>query len=171
MDCGSNQVTTSTRCWRPIKGRLERSSSNNYRQTIQFSRKTNQAFCASKRRLAFSEALLDQVSTHFKRGMMQRLHWRNWLQECQMSSHHFKKFLGYLKQTMEYCLVPDFPQAGEGYVKKGESYWCLETFTDSFCSTESQHQEDSMRWRVVHPSTAAGHRRPLAYLHAKQSYM
>ena len=29
-----------------------------------------------------------------------------------------------------YCLVVDFPQAGEGYVKKGGSYWCLETFSN-----------------------------------------
>ena len=48
-----------------------------------------------------------------------------------MSFHRWKKLLGYLKKTMDYCLVLDFPQGGEGYVKKGESYWCLETFSDS----------------------------------------
>ena len=48
---------------------------------------------------------------------------------------------------MDICLVLDFPQVGEGYVKKGESYWCLETFSDSEWqkTTESQRQEDSMR--------------------------
>ena len=38
-----------------------------------------------------------------------------------MSFHHFKKFLGYLKKTVDYCLVVEFPQAGEGYVKKGDA--------------------------------------------------
>ena len=31
----------------------------------------------------------------------------------------------------DYCLVAEFPQAGEGYVNKGAHYWCLETFSDS----------------------------------------
>ena len=37
-------------------------------------------------------------------------------------------------------------------------------------ATESQHQEGSMRRIVVHCSTAAEHRRSLAYLHVKQNY-
>ena len=37
-----------------------------------------------------------------------------------MSFHHLKKTLGYLKKTMDYCLVLEFPQAGEGHVKKGK---------------------------------------------------
>ena len=41
-----------------------------------------------------------------------------------MSFHRVKKFLRYLKKSMDYCLVLELPQAGEGYVKKGESYWC-----------------------------------------------
>ena len=36
-----------------------------------------------------------------------------------MTFHHLKKFLGYLKKTMDFCLVVEFPQAGGGYVKKG----------------------------------------------------
>ena len=61
-----------------------------------------------------------------------------------MSFHYLRKFLGYLKKTRDYCLVVVFPQAGEGYVKKGEHYWCLETFSDSR-AIKSQHQEDSMQ--------------------------
>ena len=38
-----------------------------------------------------------------------------------MPFHHLKKFLGYLKKAMDYCLVLEFPQAGEGYVKEEES--------------------------------------------------
>ena len=41
-----------------------------------------------------------------------------------MSSRHWKKFLGDLKKTMDYCLALEFPQGGEGY--EGENYWCLE---------------------------------------------
>ena len=48
-----------------------------------------------------------------------------------MSFHHLKKFLGYLKKAMEYGLVLEFPQGGEGYAKKGESCLCLETFSIS----------------------------------------
>ena len=40
-----------------------------------------------------------------------------------MSFHHLTKCPGYLKKTMDYCLVVELPQAGEGYVKKGEHYW------------------------------------------------
>ena len=59
-----------------------------------------------------------------------------------MAMRRLKKFLGYLKNTMGYCLVVELSQAGEGYVKKGERYWCLETLETK--ATESQHQEDSM---------------------------
>ena len=65
-----------------------------------------------------------------------------------MSFHHLKKFLGYLKKTVDYFLVIKFLHAGEGCVKKSEHYWRLETFSDSDCSgnkaIEGQHQEDSM---------------------------
>ena len=43
-----------------------------------------------------------------------------------MSFHRLKKFLDYLKKTMDHYLVLESPEAGEGYVKKGENYWCLE---------------------------------------------
>ena len=39
-----------------------------------------------------------------------------------MSFHHLKKFLGYLKRRMDYSLVVEILQAGEGYVKKGGHY-------------------------------------------------
>ena len=61
-----------------------------------------------------------------------------------MSFHHLKKFLGYLKKAMDYCLVLEFPQAGEGYVKKGESCLVLgnilkfQTGVETK-ATESQH--------------------------------
>ena len=65
-----------------------------------------------------------------------------------MSFHRLKKFLGYLKKTIDY-LVVEFPQAGGRYVKKSAHYWCLETFSASDWrgtkATESQHQEESMR--------------------------
>ena len=51
-----------------------------------------------------------------------------------------EKVLGYLKKTLDYCLVLEFPQAGEDYVKKGESDWCLETFPDSDCSGNKSHR-------------------------------
>ena len=38
-----------------------------------------------------------------------------------MAFHRLKKLLGYLKKAMDYCLVVEFLQAGEGYVQKGES--------------------------------------------------
>ena len=61
-----------------------------------------------------------------------------------MSFHHLKKLLGYLKKTMDYCLVLEYPQAGEGYVKKGESHWCLETFSDSdWCGNKSHRKSTS----------------------------
>ena len=56
-----------------------------------------------------------------------------------MSFHRLKELLGYLKKTTGYCLVVEFPQAGEGYVKKGERYWCLETFS----AIESQRQDST----------------------------
>ena len=60
-----------------------------------------------------------------------------------MSFHHLKKFPGYLKKTMDYCLAVEFPQAGEGYVKEGESYWCLETFSDSDWSGNKSHRKST----------------------------
>ena len=57
-----------------------------------------------------------------------------------MSFHHLKKFLGYLKKTMDYCLILECPQAGEGYAKKGESYWRLGTFSDSDWSGDESHR-------------------------------
>ena len=61
-----------------------------------------------------------------------------------VSFHHLKKFLGYLKKTMDYCLVVEFPQAGEGYVKKDVHYWCLKTFSDSDWSrNKSQRRSTS----------------------------
>ena len=61
--------------------------------------------------------------------------------------YRWKKFLGYLKKTVGYCLVLELPQAGEGYVKKGESYWCLETFSGSEWSgnknDRKSNEEDS----------------------------
>ena len=44
-----------------------------------------------------------------------------------MSLRHLKNSW-HKGNTMDCCLVVEFPQAGEGYAKKGESYWCLETF-------------------------------------------
>ena len=38
-----------------------------------------------------------------------------------MSFCHLKKLLGYLKKAIDYCLVVEFPETGEGYVKKGEA--------------------------------------------------
>ena len=75
------------------------------------------------RRLALSEVLLDQVSVKELASRMSN--------PTATSFHHLKKFLGHLKKTMDYCPVLEFPQAGEGYVKKGESCWRLETFSDS----------------------------------------
>ena len=60
-----------------------------------------------------------------------------------MSFAHLKKFLGYLKKTMDYCLVLEFPQAGEGYVKKGASFWCLETFSGSDWSGNKSHRKST----------------------------
>ena len=44
---------------------------------------------------------------------------------------------------MDYCLAVEFPQAGEGYVKKGESSWRLETFSDSDWSGNSKHRKST----------------------------
>ena len=55
--------------------------------------------------------------------------------------YHLKKFLGYLKKTMDYCLALEFPEEGEGNVKKGERYWCLETFSDSDWSGSKSHRK------------------------------
>ena len=60
-----------------------------------------------------------------------------------MSFHRLKKFLGYLKKTMDSCLVLEFAQEGEGYVKKGESYWCLETFSHSDWSGNKGHRKST----------------------------
>ena len=49
----------------------------------------------------------------------------------------------YLKKTMDYCLVVEFPQAGEGYVKKSIHYWCLETFSDSDWSGNKSHRKST----------------------------
>ena len=63
-----------------------------------------------------------------------------------MALHHLKKLLRFLKKAIDCCLLVEFLQGGEGYVKKGESYWRLETFSGSDWearATESQHQEGS----------------------------
>ena len=42
MDCGPNQATTPSGCWKPMKIRLGLSNSNNYQQTTQSRWKTSQ---------------------------------------------------------------------------------------------------------------------------------
>ena len=117
MNSESNQVTASSRCWKPMKNRLGRSNCSDYHQAVQFRRKTHQKSCATVKDMA----------------------WRM-SNPTAMSFHHLKKFPGYLKKTMDHCLVVEFPQAGEGCVKKGESYWCLETFSDSGWSGNKSHR-------------------------------
>ena len=66
------------------------------------------------------------------------------LQECHSNGYvisSLEKISRILKKTIEYCLVGEHPQAGEGYVKKGESYWCLETFPDSDWSGNTSHRK------------------------------
>jgi len=63
-----------------------------------------------------------------------------------ISFHQLKKFLGYLKKTMDYCLALEFPQAGEGcagYPKKGESYLWLQTFSDLDWSGNKSHRKST----------------------------
>ena len=66
-----------------------------------------------------------------------------------MAVHHLEKFLGYLKKTMDYCLVLEFPQAGESISRKEKAIGAwrhsqTQTGVETK-ATESQHQEDSMR--------------------------
>ena len=58
-----------------------------------------------------------------------------------MSFHGLKKFLGCLKKTLDYCLVVEFSHAGEGNVKKGESY------ENNQCGLEEG--ESNGRWKAV----------------------
>ena len=58
-----------------------------------------------------------------------------------MSFHRLKKVLGYLKKAMDYCLVLELPQAGEGYMTRKEKAISAWRKTKA---TESQHQENSM---------------------------
>ena len=60
-----------------------------------------------------------------------------------MAFHHLMKFLGYLKKAMDYCLALEFQQEGEGYVKGGESYWCLGTFSDPDWSGSKSHRKST----------------------------
>ena len=48
-----------------------------------------------------------------------------------------------LKKSMDYCLALKVPQAVEGYVKKGESDWCLETFSDADWSGNKSHRKST----------------------------
>ena len=138
-DHGSNQATTFSRCWKPMKIRLDLSNFNNYQQTTQEQRYD----------VAFQ---VKEVASRMSNPTA-------------MSFHHLKKFLGYLKQAMDYCLSAWVSRGRKRllYAKKGESYWCLETFSDS-------DKEDSTHWTVVDCSTVAEHRRSLAYLCVKQKY-
>ena len=72
-------------------------------------------------------------------------------------------FIGNLKKTMDYCLALEFPQAGEGYVKKGESFW-----TWKRSQVQTGVETKATERIVVHCSTA-GRRRPLVYHHVKQN--
>ena len=60
-----------------------------------------------------------------------------------MSFHHLKKFLGYLKKAMDYCLVVELPQTGGEHAKKSEHYWCLETFSDSDWGGNGSHRKST----------------------------
>ena len=80
-----------------------------------------------------------------------------------MSFHHLKKFLGYLKMTLDY-LVVEFPQAGEGYVKKGESYWRLTTVSLRFRLGWKQEPQ-----KINFRRTPCIEQLSIAYLHVKQS--
>ena len=55
-----------------------------------------------------------------------------------LSLHHLKKFLGYLKRAMG---IVEFSQTKEDHVKKGESYRCLEAFSDSDWSGNKSHRK------------------------------
>ena len=44
---------------------------------------------------------------------------------------------------MDYCLALEFAQAGEGCVKKGESYWRLEAFLESDWSGNQSHRRST----------------------------
>ena len=52
-----------------MKSRLDLLNPSNYHQTTQSRWKASQKYYVSRRRLGFSEALLDQVSTYVKRGI------------------------------------------------------------------------------------------------------
>ena len=61
-----------------------------------------------------------------------------------VSFHRLKKFLGYLKKAVDfYCLALEFPQAGEGYVEKGKSDWCLEPFSGPDWSWFKSHRKST----------------------------
>ena len=133
-----------------MKSKLDWSNFNIYQQTTQSRMKTSQKSCMSKRRLAFSEALLDQVSRYLPmsrndvaftvKELASRMS-----KSCIYVISSLEEILGILEE--DYGLLSgtslEFPQAGEGYVKKGESYWCLETFSDSDWSGHKSHRKST----------------------------
>ena len=103
----------------------------------------------TQRGLAYSEALLVQVSI-FVKSLSRKVRCAIY---CQGTGFKNVKSNNYVLSSLEEIsmileegyglsssnrLEVEFPQAGEGYVKTGDHYCCLETFSDSDRSGRKQ---------------------------------
>ena len=59
------------------------------------------------------------------------------------SLQRLRKLVGYLKLTAEVCVVLDAPEPGQGKWKNSDKFWVLESFSDSYWSSNQTHRRST----------------------------